>query len=229
MCKRQTNQLPPARPPAGTGSKPRHIPWLGSKLVTLWFAGQHSVHWATPARVITTILKICYAEQNRVRSPQRLKWRVRNLVGWGMETTLPIVWDCNKNPSVLEPGSLGFEPWILTSNVILSKWTFLSLRFLRAALRLRWDRHRAPGRAWTLAGILYTVVTAPYELPRSNCCQRWGTINGHPLPGRGFKREKARFGAQVLVANGVANGPIFCVSNGGKKLLKKPKLEWKFS
>ena len=32
------------------GLQPRHVPWLGIKLVTLCFAGQHSIYWATPAR-----------------------------------------------------------------------------------------------------------------------------------------------------------------------------------
>ena len=34
----------------GPGPKPRHVSWLGIEPVTLWFAGQHSIHWATPAR-----------------------------------------------------------------------------------------------------------------------------------------------------------------------------------
>ena len=41
--------LPPA-PYWGPGPKPRHVLWLGIKLVTLWFSGQHSIHWAMPAR-----------------------------------------------------------------------------------------------------------------------------------------------------------------------------------
>ena len=28
--------------------QPRHVSWLGTELVTLWFAGQCSIHWATP-------------------------------------------------------------------------------------------------------------------------------------------------------------------------------------
>ena len=36
----------------GPGLQPRHVPWLGIKLVTLWFSGQCSVHWATPARAL---------------------------------------------------------------------------------------------------------------------------------------------------------------------------------
>ena len=34
----------------GRGPQPRHVPWLGIKLATLWPAGWHSIHWATPAR-----------------------------------------------------------------------------------------------------------------------------------------------------------------------------------
>ena len=34
----------------GPGPQPRHVSWLGIKLVTLWFAGQCSIHRATPAR-----------------------------------------------------------------------------------------------------------------------------------------------------------------------------------
>ena len=35
----------------GPGPQPRHVPWLGIEPATLWLAGRHSVHWATPARV----------------------------------------------------------------------------------------------------------------------------------------------------------------------------------
>ena len=34
----------------GSGLPPRHVPWLGIKPVTLWFAGQCAIYWATPAR-----------------------------------------------------------------------------------------------------------------------------------------------------------------------------------
>ena len=32
------------------GLRPRHVPSMNIKPVTLWFAGRHSIHWATPAR-----------------------------------------------------------------------------------------------------------------------------------------------------------------------------------
>ena len=34
----------------GPGLQSRHVPWLGIQPVTLGFTGQHSIHWATPAR-----------------------------------------------------------------------------------------------------------------------------------------------------------------------------------
>ena len=37
-------------PNRGPGPQPRHVPWLGIELVKFWFASQHSIHWATPAR-----------------------------------------------------------------------------------------------------------------------------------------------------------------------------------
>ena len=43
-------------PKWGPGLQPRHVPWLGIKLVTLWFAGRHSIHWATPVRAHWLIL-----------------------------------------------------------------------------------------------------------------------------------------------------------------------------
>ena len=42
--------LPLTWPPLGPGPQPRHMPWLGIEPETLWFAGRHSIHWATPAR-----------------------------------------------------------------------------------------------------------------------------------------------------------------------------------
>ena len=32
------------------GPQPRHVLWLGVEPATLWFAGQHSTHWATLAK-----------------------------------------------------------------------------------------------------------------------------------------------------------------------------------
>ena len=57
--------LPPTCLPLGTWPIPRHAPWLGIKPVTPWFAGWHSIHWATPARAnfslsFFLISKNCY-------------------------------------------------------------------------------------------------------------------------------------------------------------------------
>ena len=47
----------------GPGPQPRHVPWLGIKPVTFWFAGPHSVHWATPARVEHTFDGLFYGPE----------------------------------------------------------------------------------------------------------------------------------------------------------------------
>ena len=39
----------------GTMPKSRYLPWLGIRPATLWFAGLHSIHWATPAKAIVRI------------------------------------------------------------------------------------------------------------------------------------------------------------------------------
>ena len=39
------------------GPKPKHVPWLGIELATPWFAGWHSIHRATPARVPKCLLE----------------------------------------------------------------------------------------------------------------------------------------------------------------------------
>ena len=39
----------------GPRLQPRHTTWLGIEPATLWFAGRHSIHWATSARVASLI------------------------------------------------------------------------------------------------------------------------------------------------------------------------------
>ena len=39
-------------PSWGAGLQARHMPWPEIELVSFWFAGQSSVHWATPTRAI---------------------------------------------------------------------------------------------------------------------------------------------------------------------------------
>ena len=36
--------------PWGPSLQPSHVPWLRIEPATLWFTGQHPIHWATPAR-----------------------------------------------------------------------------------------------------------------------------------------------------------------------------------
>ena len=40
------------------GPQPRQVPSLGIEPTTPWFAGWHSIHWATPARAKLRILKL---------------------------------------------------------------------------------------------------------------------------------------------------------------------------
>ena len=49
-------------PTWGPGLQPRHVSWVGLELVTPWFAGWHSIHWATPARATSFywhIFQVC--------------------------------------------------------------------------------------------------------------------------------------------------------------------------
>ena len=51
-CQRETRIICLSCTPYwGPGLKPRHVPRLGIKQATFRFAGWHSIHWATPARV----------------------------------------------------------------------------------------------------------------------------------------------------------------------------------
>ena len=52
----------------GPGLQPRHVPWLGMELVTFCFAGRHSIHWITPARVNPQFFK---------RHPTELKYSLQ--------------------------------------------------------------------------------------------------------------------------------------------------------
>ena len=51
QCVRETVIGCPSHAPIqGPGPQPRHMPWLGIELATLWFAGWCPIHWTTPAR-----------------------------------------------------------------------------------------------------------------------------------------------------------------------------------
>ena len=52
----------------GPGSQPSHVPWLGIEPATLWFAGLHSIHWATPVRTTAALFK-----HPKIRNTQ-IKW-----------------------------------------------------------------------------------------------------------------------------------------------------------
>ena len=47
---RERNITVSSAPYWGPGLQPRHAPWPGIELATLWFAALRSIHWATPAR-----------------------------------------------------------------------------------------------------------------------------------------------------------------------------------
>ena len=51
--------------------QPRHVPWLGIELVTLWFIGWHLNHWETPARDLFSSTLFPSGYMIRL-SPQRL-------------------------------------------------------------------------------------------------------------------------------------------------------------
>ena len=52
-----------ASPTSPAGWQTRHVPRMGIELVTFWFTGWHSIHWATAARAKSSIfihfLSIC--------------------------------------------------------------------------------------------------------------------------------------------------------------------------
>ena len=58
----------------GPGPQPRHVPWLGIELVTLWFTGRHSIHWVTPARVQILIYKDNWATTQRGQCHGKQNW-----------------------------------------------------------------------------------------------------------------------------------------------------------
>ena len=55
-------------PYQGPGLQPRHVPWLGIELATLWFAGWHSVYWVIPARagLLKRYIVSCHLQIMRV-------------------------------------------------------------------------------------------------------------------------------------------------------------------
>ena len=50
MCDKYIDQLSLHARNQGPGPQHRHVRSLGIKPETFWFTGQHSIHWATPAK-----------------------------------------------------------------------------------------------------------------------------------------------------------------------------------
>ena len=61
----------------GPGLQPRHVPWLGIELATLWFIGWHSIYLAAPARA--TFLKLLF------------KWPLLNLTMYQEPENPPVL------------------------------------------------------------------------------------------------------------------------------------------
>ena len=56
----------------GGGPQPRHVPWLGIELATLWFVGRCSIHWATSVRTILS--NTWYALNEMIMSFNFILW-----------------------------------------------------------------------------------------------------------------------------------------------------------
>ena len=79
-------------PYRGPGPQPRHVPWLRIELATFWFAGWHSIHWATPAMAVLVFNVGSWKEKKQKVKPEEkgyepfkslgshLSWR-----GWGLQ------------------------------------------------------------------------------------------------------------------------------------------------
>ena len=63
-----------ARPLLGTW--PRHVPWSGIEPRTVWFTGQHSIHWATPARPVIMFLKEMGNSDGLTLGLMELDWKL---------------------------------------------------------------------------------------------------------------------------------------------------------
>ena len=68
--------------------QPRHVPWLGIKLVTFWFTGWWSIHWAIPAKAVCIIFLRFYLFISREKGKE--KERERNISVW-LPVTCPLL------------------------------------------------------------------------------------------------------------------------------------------
>ena len=107
-------------PQWGPGPQPRHVSWLGIEPVTLWFfAGQHSVHWATPARALKK--KDLFLERRKGREkkrernidwlpltcPQPGTWPTTRHVPWPGIKAVTFLLVCRTTPNPLSHTSQG--------------------------------------------------------------------------------------------------------------------------
>ena len=90
-------------PPGDLTPQPRHVPWLGIKLATLWFAGWHSIHWATPARASDFFLIFTI-------SPERKFFKVYSLIAYYKRYNLQWLIICLFSPLSFVPGTLPEAP-----------------------------------------------------------------------------------------------------------------------
>ena len=85
---REKHQCLSRIPCGGFGLQPRHVPWLGIELGTLWFSGWCSVHRATPAgaHLFPFIHHVPYIQHRRwsqilskarAHDPLHLPWTTR--------------------------------------------------------------------------------------------------------------------------------------------------------
>ena len=68
--------------------QPSHVPWQGIESVTLWFAVQHSIHWATPARAKSDIFITGWLVCLRVLSLRKVGISTRLVSFWNFMVVL---------------------------------------------------------------------------------------------------------------------------------------------
>ena len=77
------------------GPKPRHVPGLGIEVATLWFTGQRSFHWATPARASTNSFQRTKHRANHWGNPEvRGRWKEKKYACMHAHTCV-CVWRCH--------------------------------------------------------------------------------------------------------------------------------------
>ena len=94
----------------GPGLHPRHVPWLGIKLVTLRFTSPRSIHWATPARANFSFLKNILLFLDRGREGERRgeeHWCAREILICCLSHTP----NCGHGPQPRYVPWLGIEPF----------------------------------------------------------------------------------------------------------------------